>query len=73
MATTPVWTELGPKMITGGSNIPKQENPTYGAVECVLPHPTKTNVLYIGAVNGGVWKTTEAQSLNPIWTNINGN
>ena len=30
-----------------------------GAVNAVAPHPTDPNTVYVGAVNGGVWKTTD--------------
>ena len=40
---------------------------TAGAVNCVLPHPNNPNIMYIGAVNGGVWKTLNAQALEPKW------
>lgn len=33
----------------------------------MLPHPTNPDILYIGSVNGGVWKTTNATSANPVW------
>jgi len=31
-------------------------------------HPTNQNILLIGAVNGGVWRTTNATSSNPTWS-----
>lgn len=30
-----------------------------GAIQAVLPHPTDPNIMYIGGVNGGVWRTTD--------------
>jgi len=33
----------------------------------VLPHPTNPDILYVGAVNGGIWKTTNAQASMPHW------
>src|SRR5258708_24659937 len=41
-----------------------------GAVKCVAPHPTDANILYIGAVNGGIWRSTNATSANPSWSFI---
>ena len=38
-----------------------------GAIHVALAHPTDRKVLYIGSVNGGVWKTTNAQSGSPHW------
>ncbi|MCA8995749.1 MAG: hypothetical protein KDA80_02160 [Planctomycetaceae bacterium] len=42
-------------------------NQITGAIHTVLAHPTNPNILYIGAVNGGIWKTTNATSTNPTW------
>jgi photosystem II stability/assembly factor-like uncharacterized protein len=30
-------------------------------------HPTDPNIVYVGAVNGGIWKTADAMSQNPTW------
>src|SRR5207248_2804631 len=45
-----------------------QSNPVYGAVNVLAVHPTNPNILLIGAVNGGVWRTTNATNANPTWT-----
>ncbi|MBI5800294.1 MAG: immunoglobulin domain-containing protein [Verrucomicrobia bacterium] len=39
-----------------------------GAVHVVAPHPANANTLFIGTVNGGVWRTLNAQSASPSWT-----
>src|SRR5207249_759972 len=71
----PTWVEQGPGPITGGqteglnldgSGTPT--NPVAGAVAVIAVHPTDANVFYIGAVNGGIWKTTNGTSANPTWT-----
>ena len=38
-----------------------------GAIQTVLAHPTDPDILYIGAVNGGIWLTTDAMSPEPTW------
>lgn len=38
-----------------------------GAIHAVAAHPTSANVLYAGAVNGGIWKTNNADSQNVNW------
>jgi len=38
-----------------------------GAVGPMAPHPTDANILYVGTVNGGVWKTMNALSASPTW------
>lgn len=42
-------------------------NPWTGAISAVVPHPTNPDVMWIGAVNGGVWKTTNATNIKPTW------
>jgi autotransporter-associated beta strand protein len=38
-----------------------------GAIQAVLPDPVNPNVIYIGATNGGVWKTSNGgQSWTPL-------
>ncbi|MBX2886426.1 MAG: hypothetical protein KTR32_41110, partial [Granulosicoccus sp.] len=62
------WVSIGPGPTIDGQveNIANLE--VIGAVHVVLPHPTDADILYIGAVNGGVWKTDDATSASPSWT-----
>ena len=39
-----------------------------GAVQALAPHPTDPDILYIGAVNGGIWRTGNATATDPDWT-----
>lgn len=59
---------VGPAPITDGQveNI-SPDNEVAGAVQAVLPHPTDASIAYVGTVNGGVWKTTNAQAAKPDW------
>jgi photosystem II stability/assembly factor-like uncharacterized protein len=43
-------------------------DPVCGAVHAIAAHPTNPDILYAGAVNGGVWRTTNATASNPSWT-----
>ena len=43
-------------------------NEVSGAIHAVVAHPTDPNILYIGAVNGGVWRTMNATAASPTWT-----
>ena len=63
------WKAQGPGPILDGQveNIPGG-NPVAGPVQAIAPHPADPNVLYIGAVNGGVWRSDNATSANPTWT-----
>lgn len=42
--------------------------PVTGAVNALAAHPTNADVLYLGAVNGGIWRTTNATAAEPVWT-----
>jgi hypothetical protein len=41
--------------------------PASGAVNAVVQHPFLPNVVYVGAVSGGVWMTLNALSPSPNW------
>jgi hypothetical protein len=61
-AFTQAWTSEGPGPIT---NFDAKLN--VGAIQAVTPHPTNADILYIGSVNGGIWKTTNASAASPSW------
>jgi hypothetical protein len=48
----PQWTEEGP------STILSDTAPNNGAIQAVLAHPGDANTVYVGTVNGGVWRST---------------
>lgn len=71
------WQEHGPGVISTFSNgnienVPGN-NPACGAVHTLAPHPTDASILYAGAVNGGVWRTTNATAVSPSWTPLTDN
>jgi hypothetical protein len=41
-----------------------------GAVQAIITDPTNANTMYIGAVNGGVWRTTNGGT---TWTPLSDN
>jgi photosystem II stability/assembly factor-like uncharacterized protein len=63
-----VWIPQGPGPTLNGQaeNIPGN-NPVTGAVHAIVAHPTNANILYLGAANGGIWRTTNATAANPNW------
>lgn len=65
------WIPQGPSPSLNGQteNIP-DSNPVSGAIHVVQAHPTNADIVYIGSVNGGIWKTTNATSASPTWTNL---
>src|SRR5437762_1095263 len=64
------WLEMGPAINRNGQveGMSGQSSPDYGAVNVLAVHPINPNILLIGAINGGVWRTTNATSANPTWT-----
>ncbi len=42
-------------------------SPVAGAVNTLAPHPEDPDILFIGSVNGGIWRTTTATALVPQW------
>ncbi|UCE73894.1 MAG: hypothetical protein JSV56_12880, partial [Methanomassiliicoccales archaeon] len=52
------WVPAGPSPIIDGQmeNIPN-DNPVSGAIHAIVAHPTDPDILWIGTVNGGIWKS----------------
>src|SRR5262249_44277004 len=61
------WAALGPAPKREGFQLSPPVREMVGAVHAIAPHPTDANILYVGAVNGGVWKTTNALNDRPNW------
>ncbi len=56
-ASSANWTEMGPiQLPTNGTGQPNG----MGRVNGIGFHPTNANIFYVGAPQGGVWKTTDA-------------
>jgi photosystem II stability/assembly factor-like uncharacterized protein len=69
LALPGVWIFEGPAPTQNGQLEPNTQpnRQVTGAIHTVLAHPTDANTLYIGSVNGGIWKTTNATNVNPDW------
>ena len=67
--TDGTWNDQGPGPNRNGQvqNL-TPNNEVSGAIHAVVAHPTDPNILYVGAVNGGVWRTTNATAASPTWT-----
>lgn len=61
------WQERGPAPISPGPNVETDPNEAAGAMHVLAAHPTRANVLYAGSVNGGIWRTYNANSTSPYW------
>ncbi len=62
---SPSWTEQGPWQIQ--SSEPK-EGVISGAVGAIAVHPFNPGIIFVGAVNGGVWRTENGTAQVPAWT-----
>lgn len=65
---TAAWVDRGPGPTRSAQVAVPPNNEVCGAIQALAPHPTNANVLYVGAVNGGVWRTTNALASSPTWT-----
>ncbi|HET7542585.1 MAG TPA: hypothetical protein VFK05_22095, partial [Polyangiaceae bacterium] len=66
-----VWVAQGPgPMLNGQASTwpPTDKNPVSGAIQAVATHPSNANIAYVGSINGGVWKTSNALAQMPSWT-----
>src|SRR6516162_5876090 len=64
------WVEQGPGPILGEFNsvIPNPNHVAGGAIAGLAVDPGDGNVIWAATVNGGVWKTSDANDFNPVWT-----
>lgn len=70
LAAANSWAPLGPAPIRDGQSEGIGVNPVSGAVQALAPHPSNPQVLYIGSVNGGVWRTRNATAAEPTWERL---
>jgi hypothetical protein len=61
------WVGQGPQLTAGGQvmGLSAQGNPVSGAIQAVAVSPTDPRVVFVGTVNGGVWRTND---INATWT-----
>jgi hypothetical protein len=68
------WTAQGPgPSLGGGTEKVTPNNEVVGAIHAVAAHPTDGNILYVGGVNSGVWRTGNATAASPNWTPLTDN
>jgi Domain of unknown function (DUF4214)/PKD domain len=63
-----VWVEQGPGPLINGQLEGIPDQPVAGAVQAIAQDPIKPDTVFIGSVNGGIWKTTNATGAPPSWT-----
>ncbi len=64
------WRAIGPGPSHNGQveNIPNRE--VVGAINAVATHPSNAGIVYVGSVNGGVWRTANATAAAPNWVRL---
>ena len=62
------WTPEGPAGATNGQVEGITDKPVTGAIEAVVAHPSNASIIWIGAVNGGIFRTNNATATSPTWT-----
>lgn len=71
---TAAYEAQGPGPITNGQveNV-TPNNEVAGAVHTVVAHPTDPNIMWVGTVNGGIWRTNNATAVSPNWVPLTDN
>ncbi|MBI3960405.1 MAG: hypothetical protein HY328_16450 [Chloroflexi bacterium] len=67
--TLPQWQNIGPAPMVN-SKVGQQKINVSGRVRALAIHPTDPNIVYLGAAQGGVWKTTNG---GDSWTPLTDN
>jgi photosystem II stability/assembly factor-like uncharacterized protein len=63
------WTAIGPFPIPNGQTT-TIATPVSGRITAIVVHPTNPNIVYIGAAQGGVWRTLDGgANWTPIFDN----
>ena len=62
------WVNIGPAPTVNAQVTIPPSNQVCGAIQAIAPHPANASILYIAAVNGGVWRTFNATATTPAWT-----
>ncbi len=72
LAFGPAWESMGPSPIANGQteNIADTgagPDAVVGAIQQIILDPNNADVAFLGATNGGVWRTTNLTSANPTY------
>ncbi len=62
-----VWIQHGPGPNTVGQVEGITDREVVGAIHSVAAHPSDPAILFVGAVNGGIWRTGDATATSPTW------
>jgi photosystem II stability/assembly factor-like uncharacterized protein len=62
------WVSRGPSPTESAQVRVPPDNEVSGAIHSIAAHPSDANIVFIGAVNGGIWRTGDALAARPTWT-----
>ena len=62
------WVQAGPAPANNGQPENITNSPVSGATEAVVAHPSNASILWVGTVNGGIFRTNNATAASPTWT-----
>jgi photosystem II stability/assembly factor-like uncharacterized protein len=65
-----LWVPQGPAPTVDDLVHVPPDNSVDGAIHALVPHPRFPQILYVGAVNGGVWVTFNATAEKPTWIHL---
>ncbi len=65
-----IWVPHGPGPTTNGQVEGIIDGEVVGAVHDVAPHRVDPNIVFVGTVNGGVWRTMNASAARPHWEQL---
>ena len=65
------WAPAGPAPVRNGqvTNI-TPNNEIAGGIQGLATHPTNPNIMYVGATQGGIWRTNDATAVSPTWNSL---
>jgi hypothetical protein len=63
-----LWVPEGPRPNTRGQVENIDDGEVVGAADAIAVHPANPDIVFLGTVNGGIWKTNNATAQKPVWT-----
>jgi hypothetical protein len=65
----PTWQKIGSAPMTGGQAVLAGNNPVSGAIQVVVSAPNSSNIVYVGAASGGIWRIDNIIATGgPAWS-----
>src|SRR5262249_3190801 len=64
----PAWVSQGPAPIVNTQTTLGSTGSVSGAVDVIAVNPNAPGTMYVGSVNGGLWKTPNGTAASPTWT-----